>query len=224
MPAPAVRIDHALAYDSDRGVSVLFGGLSGMVLLADTWEWNGTTWSARSSSDAPSGRRGHAMAYYSARHATVLFGGYGGGYSSETWEWTSSIPFISQQPTDKSVATGQTATFTVAASSPNTLTYHWRKGGNLLSDVSEITGSTTPTLTINPVAAGNAGTYDCQISNTCDTVTSHSAVLSLSSSADGCGLCGAGLAMMMPLSILGLAVLSRKGWYRVCSRNEEDHP
>ena len=40
---PAPRIEPAMAYDSQRGVTVLFGGDNGSN-LGDTWEWNGSTW------------------------------------------------------------------------------------------------------------------------------------------------------------------------------------
>lgn len=38
---PSERYGHAMAYDSVRGVSVLFGGFNGGY-LGETWEWNGT--------------------------------------------------------------------------------------------------------------------------------------------------------------------------------------
>jgi len=45
---PSARIGHAMAYDSARGVTVLFGGLdrSG-AHCDDTWEWNGEIWRQR---------------------------------------------------------------------------------------------------------------------------------------------------------------------------------
>ena len=47
IPGPLML--HALAYDSHRGVTVLFGGASvdeAIVTPRDqTWEWNGSTWS-----------------------------------------------------------------------------------------------------------------------------------------------------------------------------------
>ena len=84
-PSPVARGDHAMAYDSVRGVTVLFGGaeFTGGD-YGDTWEWDGTSWTLRGSS-GPSPRDGHALAYDSARGVTVLFGGY--RYSGETWEW-----------------------------------------------------------------------------------------------------------------------------------------
>ncbi|MBS0197449.1 MAG: immunoglobulin domain-containing protein [Planctomycetes bacterium] len=72
-----------MAYDSRRGVTVLFGGIYGLE-NGETWEWNGASWTQRVVS-GPSARYYHAMAYDSARGVTVLFGGTAG--SRETWEW-----------------------------------------------------------------------------------------------------------------------------------------
>ena len=83
----APRNLQAMAYESARGRVVLFGGYCG-ALLGDTWEWDGTRWTLRSSS-GPAPRSGHGMAYDSARGRVVLFGGYSGSgnYLGDTWEW-----------------------------------------------------------------------------------------------------------------------------------------
>ncbi|MEK7732068.1 MAG: hypothetical protein AAB363_09470, partial [Planctomycetota bacterium] len=39
-PSPGPRNSLAMAYDSARGVTVLFGGFDGS-FYGDTWEWNG---------------------------------------------------------------------------------------------------------------------------------------------------------------------------------------
>src|SRR5262249_46735064 len=72
---------HAMAYDSDRHVVVMFS-------WAYTSEWNGASWSNRSSSGPP-GRAYHSMAYDPGRHVTVLFGGsnLAGTFFTDTWEW-----------------------------------------------------------------------------------------------------------------------------------------
>jgi len=44
---PAPRSVHALAYDPRRACVVLYGGSTGEQNAADTWEWNGTAWTAR---------------------------------------------------------------------------------------------------------------------------------------------------------------------------------
>jgi hypothetical protein len=82
---PSPRYAHAIAYDSARGVTVLFGGWDGS-RNGETWEWNGATWTLRATT-GPSPREDHALAYDSARGVTVLFGGFDGSYDGETWEW-----------------------------------------------------------------------------------------------------------------------------------------
>jgi hypothetical protein len=81
---PSPRFFHAMAYDSVRGVTVLFGGESNPFLSGETWEWNGTAWTQRVVS-GPSPRYGHAMAYDAARSETLLFGGFNSDYNGETW-------------------------------------------------------------------------------------------------------------------------------------------
>ena len=82
---PADRYAHAMAYDSDRRVTVLFGGNDGASALNDTWEWDGTGWTEKFPANPPSARSGHAMVYDTARQRVVLFGGTSGG--NQTWEW-----------------------------------------------------------------------------------------------------------------------------------------
>ncbi|MBI5543754.1 MAG: hypothetical protein HY901_07710, partial [Deltaproteobacteria bacterium] len=80
----------ALAYDEARRRVLLFGGGDGN---ADTWEWDGSSWSERTPKDPekdgnPSPRKGHAMAYDAARGRVVLFGGeYKGSVLQDLWEW-----------------------------------------------------------------------------------------------------------------------------------------
>ncbi|MEK6799869.1 MAG: kelch repeat-containing protein [Planctomycetota bacterium] len=102
--APTPRRGNAMAYDSARGATVLFGGsdIQGGVetLRDDTWEWDGAMWNRRFPPTSPSARGGHAMAYDSARDRIVLFGGYGGipGVRLEdTWEWDGAARTWSQR-------------------------------------------------------------------------------------------------------------------------------
>jgi hypothetical protein len=88
---PSARDRHAMAFDSARGKTILFGGwMDGY--LGDTWEWDGTSWAKKTPADPesdgnPTARRAHAMTYDSTRRKTVLFGGLTGAYNGETWEW-----------------------------------------------------------------------------------------------------------------------------------------
>jgi hypothetical protein len=50
---PQARWEHAMAYDEDRNVTVLFGGDDNTLAgLADTWEFDGTTWTPLSNVSA----------------------------------------------------------------------------------------------------------------------------------------------------------------------------
>jgi len=84
---PSPRMGHAMVYDSERCVVVLFGGNDGS-FLNDTWEWSGTEWK-KVSEDGPSPRSRHAMAYDMDRDVVVLFGGIP-REPDDTWEWNGS--------------------------------------------------------------------------------------------------------------------------------------
>ena len=95
---PDPRYLQAVAFDSARGVAVMFGGTNmspngGMVTPnQETWEWSTTTgkWTNRTGTGTtPDARSGAAMVYDSKRAKLVLFGGRAGsGYNYEdTWEW-----------------------------------------------------------------------------------------------------------------------------------------
>ena len=88
---PSGRDNFAMAFDTDQGKAVLFGGREAPNgLKADTWLWNGTAWSQVFAS-GPSARFGHRMAYDQARHEVVLFGGNNlFTNNAETWVWNGS--------------------------------------------------------------------------------------------------------------------------------------
>jgi hypothetical protein len=96
--APSMRFEHAMAYDSARGVTVLFGGRDGSSYFNDTWEWDGSDWVLRTPATVPPARFEHAMAYDSAREVTVLFAG--SNQLNDTWEypgaerWMVYVPLI----------------------------------------------------------------------------------------------------------------------------------
>ena len=88
--SPPPREGAAMAFDPVRGHVILFGGRavpSGTV-LADTWEWDGTTWQPLSPAVSPPPRVGHVMQFDAARRRVVLFGGLRGNlFFDDTWEW-----------------------------------------------------------------------------------------------------------------------------------------
>lgn len=88
---PPARSSHALTYDPGRRRTVLFGGvtITGKE-LADTWEWDGTSWQPRLGF-GPTPRALTAMAWHPGRQTALLFGGRGAGVPlGDTWEWDGS--------------------------------------------------------------------------------------------------------------------------------------
>lgn len=103
--SPEGRYDHAMAYDSARGVVVLTDGVGPPPFRPDTWEYDGATWRRAATARSPSARTGHAMVYDSVRRVAVLFGGtlFGGERDDATWEydgsdWTLAMPRLSSSP------------------------------------------------------------------------------------------------------------------------------
>ncbi len=95
---PSARRQHAMAFDSGRGRTVLFGGDEWVDptrrTLSDTWEHDGRQWAKLAPVHLPPIRREHAMAYDVARGRTVMFGGWKqpppptpGEYLADTCTW-----------------------------------------------------------------------------------------------------------------------------------------
>ncbi len=84
------RYQHAMTFDTVRGVAVMFGGRSASGVFNETFERGDGNW-IRRTTGGPAGRAGHSMAFDSERQRVVLFGGAtsvsGGGLVGDTWEW-----------------------------------------------------------------------------------------------------------------------------------------
>jgi hypothetical protein len=108
---------------------------------------------------------------------TVVASNTAGNVTSNTATLTvnaaNAAPSFTTQPASQTVTAGGSVTFTAAASGTPTPTYQWKKGGN------NIAGATNSTFTINPVAAGDAGSYTVVASNVAGNVTSNAATLTV---------------------------------------------
>ncbi len=76
----SARVNHAMAWDDARGVTVVNGGEYGPYTLDDTFEWDGrsaTMWLSPDGGPVPNAgpRTHHAMAYDHKRGGMILFGG-----------------------------------------------------------------------------------------------------------------------------------------------------
>lgn len=93
--SPSPRVSHRMAYDSNRNVSVLFGGASDICedtnkpcLFNDTWEYDGMSWKKVITQKSPSPRSSFAFGYDPNDKKIILFGGLAGGDElNDTWEY-----------------------------------------------------------------------------------------------------------------------------------------
>lgn len=94
---PSARSRMAMAYDSSRGKTVLFGGVPETGIPSDqVWEWDGFAWEGPlSPSQRPSARYLHAAAYDAVRGRFVMMSGLGptGQVVDDLWEWDGSAWF-----------------------------------------------------------------------------------------------------------------------------------
>ena len=103
--------------------------------------------------------------YYLARDAGLV-----GRISSSAAD----PPTITLQPADRTVAVGQSATFTVSATGTAPLTYRWRRNGNFIS------GATGTSYTLANAQLGDSGAlFDAVVSNDFGSVTSDTAQLTV---------------------------------------------
>jgi hypothetical protein len=89
---------------------------------------------------------------------------------------STAAPAITTQPSNQSVTTGQTATFSVVASGTAPLAYQWRKNTTNISGATAFS-YTTPVTT----SADNGAGFDVVVSNTAGSITSAQATLTVSS-------------------------------------------
>ncbi|WP_224363065.1 galactose-binding domain-containing protein [Hyalangium versicolor] len=129
-----------------------------------------STWtSTADSSDASRA----AFVSYTGSSTWQVANNYPGGVVCTTGT-TSSAPTITTQPTAKTVAVGQTATFSVAASGTGTLTYQWRKNGTAISGATAASYTTPATTT-----SDNGAQFTVAVSNSGGTVVSNAATLTV---------------------------------------------
>ena len=103
------------------------------------------------------------------------------GYADATFNIVlacSNCPTILRQPTNLTVFAGSSASFDVLAGGAAPLSYQWQWFATNLA------GATTSALTLNPVAATQAGPYRVLVANTYGMVTSSVATLAVLSALD----------------------------------------
>ena len=90
--------------------------------------------------------------------------------AAATLHVTALKPVITEQPTDQTVAFGDTVTFTIAATGVGPLSYYWVLNGDTL-------GEDTPILTGVPPASYDGASINCVVSNSAGSVVSNTVTL-----------------------------------------------
>jgi Immunoglobulin domain len=87
----------------------------------------------------------------------------------DTWSYVTGAPEITVPPSNQTNVIGGTAIFAAqavaGATNESPLVYQWQFDGTNLADGPDISGSSTPTLSIFDVAAADAGIYSLIVSN-----------------------------------------------------------
>lgn len=143
---------------------------SGTAPLNFQWYFNGTNLPSATASllSLTNAQPSNAGSY----HVTV--GNVGGSVTSivATLTVQTITPFITSQPTNQTVTTGQSVQFAVVAGGSTPLAYQW-----YLNDTNLLTGANTGILTLTNVQFAQAGSYLVQITNIAGAVTSSPALL-----------------------------------------------
>jgi hypothetical protein len=131
-------------------------------------------------------------------------------------------PTISGQPAGTTVNAGQSATLSVSAAGSGPLIYQWYKGlkGNTSNPVSGATASTCTTSALNASAS-----YWVRITNSCGSIDSDAALVTVQGSAPSGGLAGVATAWAAgsPPDLLGYKpFLPSSAWYTDVSRDPVD--
>ena len=103
-----------------------------------------------------------------------------GGSSNPPSAVSAAAPSIVTQPTNQTVAVGQTATFSVTAGGTTPFTYQWEKG------TSPIAGATSASYTTAPVTtADNGSQFSVVVTNAISSATSNAATLTVTAAPSG---------------------------------------
>jgi hypothetical protein len=100
-----------------------------------------------------------------------------GGVVGRIRSTANQAPSITGQPASRTVAVGQQATFSVAATGTQPLTYQWQRG------TTNISGATSSSYTLTAQASDNGAAFRAVVTNAFGTATSNAATLTVTSNA-----------------------------------------
>lgn len=112
---------------------------------------------------------------------TVVVSNSAGSVTSEPATITDATipPSFSTSLSSQTALVGETVKFSAEANGTAPFTYQWRKDGINLSNGANVSGATTPTLTLSNLSAGSAGVYSLTVSNSAGANTTNGATLTV---------------------------------------------
>ncbi|HPD06617.1 MAG TPA: immunoglobulin domain-containing protein [Candidatus Bipolaricaulis sp.] len=144
---------------------------AGTAPLSYQWRKDGTAISGATTATYTIG----SVAAGDAGSYTVVVTNAAGSITSAAAVLTVNVPpTLTVQPAAQSACAGKSVLFSVTAAGTPPLAYQWEKDGTPIS------GATTAIYTIPAVTTADEGTYTVVVTNSCGTVTSHAAALSVS--------------------------------------------
>lgn len=171
IPGPGARGYHGMAYDADRQVIVLRGGVDGVNAgLGDAWEFDGSEWRQIDAPGAPATNAEVGLVYDLARHRHVMRA-RDVSNAVGTWEWSRGEIDVTQAPQTTFAGAGSPASLSVEVEDATGLTFQWLRDGVAIPEGGGVGGSTTATLTIDSAARGDTGSYAVRISGACGSLT-----------------------------------------------------
>ncbi|HNW70272.1 MAG TPA: immunoglobulin domain-containing protein [Bacteroidales bacterium] len=112
-----------------------------------------------------------AQSYHEESSNGDLYCGVQSSYTGTQTVNSCPPPVITAQPLAQTVCEGQSVSFSVTATGATS--YQWQLTG------SDISGATNSSYNIPSVSSGNAGNYQCIVTNACGSVTSNSVTLTI---------------------------------------------
>jgi hypothetical protein len=117
------------------------------------------------------------------QYRCIVTGQCGSSTSNPATLTVNVAPTVTTNPTAQSVCSGNTATFTAAGSGTPAPTYQWQISTAAVPAFTNVGGATSPSYTTPATTTGmNGDQYRCVITNTCGSVNTNPATLSVSSS------------------------------------------
>ena len=139
----------------------------------------GSSWSAISGATATSLRLTAAASENGNQYRAVFANAVGAADSGAATLTVEIAPTVSSQPADQSVAAGQTAIFTAAASGVPSPTVQWQVSTDGGSTRSAISGATATSLRLTAAASENGNQYRAVFTNAAGAADSNAATLTM---------------------------------------------